>query len=399
MPPSPEQTSTLADLGEAALRAFKLISQYVARQLGEREVSADPQPLLAPKAQMNLRGILSENRQALRSLRREPAIARLEVEWLDTNEVEHLYICRASSASVEPDGLDGRVVSYRAALGRLAEVPAGSVEQIFLPRGRRKARVRCRLLLHPSLDGVDWDSLDNAFELLDRTVGVDSILRLLAHERQPGAAAIDFLSQIFADEETKQIFFDQRRRKTVDRMELRDQPVLDQFQGSIFRLPLDRQVVLLGPPGAGKTTTLIRRLAQKRTEEALTVDEQERLTRLSLKNEFMSDTGWVMFSPTELLKLYLREAFNRESVPASSWNLRTWNAERISLGRDVLRFLKGASSGRFTLADSDNLLLDCRSPALASLHDEVAKVVDDDPFIRREQRHPTERPVKAERSD
>src|ERR1017187_7621332 len=378
MPPSPEQTSTLADLGEAALRAFKLISQYVARQLGEREVSADPQPLLAPKAQMNLRGILSENRQALRSLRREPAIARLEVEWLDTNEVEHLYICRASSASVEPDGLDGRVVSYRAALGRLAEVPAGSVGQIFLPRGRRKARVRCRLLLHPSLDGVDWDSLDNAFELLDRTVGVDSILRLLAHERQPGAAAIDFLSQIFADEETKQIFFDQRRRKTVDRMELRDQPVLDQFQGSIFRLPLDRQVVLLGPPGAGKTTTLIRRLAQKRTEEALTVDEQERLTRLSLKNEFMSDTGWVMFSPTELLKLYLREAFNRESVPASSWNLRTWNAERISLGRDVLRFLKGASSGRFTLADSDNLLLDCRSPALASLHDEVAKVVDDE---------------------
>jgi flagellar biosynthesis GTPase FlhF len=91
-----------------------------------------------------------------------------------------------------------------------------------------------------------------------------------------------------ADEDAKQLFFDERRRKTVDRMELRDQPILDQYQGAIFRLPLDRQVLLLGPPGAGKTTTLIRRLAQKRTEEGSTPDESEKLTRLDLKSEFMS---------------------------------------------------------------------------------------------------------------
>ena len=166
--------------------------------------------------------------------------------------------------------------------------------------------MRCRILVHPLLDDAGWDSLDNAFELIGRTIGIeDSIRLLLEHQKRSGAsssvATVDYLSQIFADADAKQIFFDQRRRKTVDRMELRDQPILDQYQGSIFRLPLDRQVLLLGPPGAGKTTTLIRRLAQKRTEEALTSDEAEQLTQLGLKSEFMSDTGWVMYSPTELL--------------------------------------------------------------------------------------------------
>src|SRR6266851_2982704 len=64
------------------------------------------------------------------------------------------------------------------------------------------------------------------------------------------------------------------RRKVVERIELRDRPVMDKFQGEIFRLPLDRQVILFGPPGSGKTTTLIKRLAQKRTPDALTEGEE-----------------------------------------------------------------------------------------------------------------------------
>ena len=28
--------------------------------------------------------------------------------------------------------------------------------------------------------------------------------------------------------------------------------------------------------------------------------------------------SWIMFTPTELLKLYVKEAFNRESIPASA---------------------------------------------------------------------------------
>ncbi|MBK5294880.1 MAG: hypothetical protein JJE04_24780 [Acidobacteriia bacterium] len=241
-------------------------------------------PLLAENARANLRQILGENRSALLALKREPAIARLEVKWLDTEEVEYLYVCRASSASVRAYELDGRLVSYRAPLGRLAEIPAGEEETIALPIGRREALVRCRLLIHPRLEDSGWDAVDNAFELFDHVIGVDSIRRLIEHARRAAVPIVDYLAEILAEDEAKQLFFDQRRRKTVDRMALRDQPILDQFQGSVFRLPLDRQVLLLGPPGAGKTTTLIRRLAQKRTEEALTAEENERLTELGLKD-------------------------------------------------------------------------------------------------------------------
>src|ERR1700733_13973064 len=159
-------------------------------------------------------------------------------------------------------------------------------------------------------------------------------------------------------------------------MELRDQPILDQYQGQVFRLPLDRQLVLLGPPGTGKTTTLIKRLAQKRTEEALTPEELELLDRHHLQDEFRNDTSWVMFSPTDLLKLYVKEAFNREGVPATNYNLRTWSDERRTLGRDVLKFLRANNTGRFTIEEKERFLSDESSPALSKLFDEFCEFFD-----------------------
>jgi hypothetical protein len=255
-------------------------------------------------------------------------------------------------------------------------MPAGSYEEIVTPRGRREAHVKERVQVHPSRDRDGWDSLDNLFDLPEWQMIVASFRRLLQYQSTEAAPAIDFLAQVIAAAEEQEIFQRERRRKTVDRMSLRDQPVLDQYQGQIFRLPLDRQVLLLGPPGTGKTTTLIQRLAQKRTEEALTTQELMSLDERGIKGEFLSDTGWAMFSPTELLKLYVRDAFNRQGVPASSLNLRTWEAERTSLGRDTLRFLRGANFGRFTVAETDDILLDSSSPALAALHDAFAPIVD-----------------------
>ena len=86
--------------------------------------------------------------------------------------------------------------------------------------------------------------------------------------------------------------------------------------------------------------------------------------------------SWVMFSPTELLKLYVKEAFNREGVSAPNWNLRTWDSERIALGRDVFRFLRGASSGRYTVTPTDEMLSDPSSKGIGAIYNDFSPEVD-----------------------
>lgn len=99
--------------------------------------------------------------------------------------------------------------------------------------------------------------------------------------------------------------------------------------------------MLLGPPGSGKTTTLIRRLQQKLTFLDENVAEGER-----------PPSSWIMLSPTELLKQYLKEAFARENVAASDEHVRTWSDLRRELARNKLGLLRdSAGKGSYVLRE------------------------------------------------
>ena len=101
----------------------------------------------------------------------------------------------------------------------------------------------------------------------------------------------------------------------------------------------------------GKTTTLIRRLGQKLNSEFLS--EEERVLVQSLSPTGQHADSWLMFTPTTLLRQYVRESFSREGVPASDRHVRTWLELRWELSRNTFGLLRTSTrrSG-FVLRDS-----------------------------------------------
>ena len=88
-------------------------------------------------------------------------------------------------------------------------------------------------------------------------------LRALLRDASVADGEEDILEQIFAQDRRTQNVLSGRPHKIIDKIALRDRPLLDEYQDAIFRLPIDTQVAILGPPGTGKTTTLIKRLGLK----------------------------------------------------------------------------------------------------------------------------------------
>jgi hypothetical protein len=161
----------------------------------------------------------------------------------------------------------------------------------------------------------------------------------------------DLLEAALAEDRAASIVVEGLRRNAITKMELRDQAILDQYQDEIFRLPLDTRLVILGPPGTGKTTTLIKRLGLKLDHEYLTDDEKEVIATTAAGSARHAQS-WIMFTPTDLLRQYVKEAFARENIPASDERISTWDDFRRDVGRHRFGILRsGAGGGIFVMKD------------------------------------------------
>lgn len=283
------------------------------------------------------------NEAAYRKLASEPAIARVIAEDDDGNRSAY-YFCRAEQGMANLG-----LVSYRAPVGRLAALPIG--EEYVRPDGKTLVVMERAQLRSSSLAG-EWDAHTVVQSDGEPTVTIESLRRLLQRHPELAGEVEDLVAQILAGEESRQNVIEGMKRGVITKMGLRDQPVLDQFQDEIFRLPLNRRVLLLGPPGTGKTTTLIRRLGQKLDAQFMDDDEQRVVEELAQSQQIPHGKSWVMFTPTELLKQYLKEAFAREGIPAPDQNIRTWSDHRRDLARQTFGVLRTANSGgTFVLKD------------------------------------------------
>ena len=307
--------------------------------------------------------ITHENVEGYRILVREPAIARVVV--VDENDQKATYyICRAAPVSVPDKSL--RLASYRSPVGRLAALPVGSEHTLERDGRAVSVEVLEYARFHPTQTGQEWDARNSILEggaYGPLTIeSLRDLLRRTGHEIDASA-----LESLLEEESAAANVREGVRRGVIRKMDLRDQPILDQYQDDIFRLPLNSRLLILGAPGTGKTTTLIRRLGQKLDMTFLAEDERQAIRVGAFGGEGDHAQSWIMFTPTELLKLYVKEAFNREGIPAPDDRISTWADCREDMARNEFRILRSATS------DSSLVMKDsARTLALGTEADQIA---------------------------
>jgi len=242
-------------------------------------------------------------------------VACIQVEPTADNEgLEFVFITRGPfNRAKQPSLLSINYVSYRLPLGRLAEAIPGeettvTVEERVGQRLTRTGRlfeknysVRCKDLFRVSNDAPLVDAVENSFVFPGGNFNVASLRDWLSH---PAEEAADLLAQPV--------------RRRADRFELADLAVVDQNQGEIWRLNIRKFIVIAGAPGTGKTTTAIKRIGQKTDYDALiNGSEVTQYPSETLQRWLQGPTGWVFFTPSELLRNYLREALAKEGLAAT----------------------------------------------------------------------------------
>lgn len=124
-----------------------------------------------------------------------------------------------------------------------------------------------------------------------------------------------------------------------ERMQLRNNPILDMHQEEILLSHVfdGTAMVIDGGPGTGKTTTLIQRLKFLISPRLINERRQELGERLLNKRQIElledDDKNWIFFSPTNLLRNYLRSNMEYEGLRHTSVNTAVWN----NYLRDTLR--------------------------------------------------------------
>jgi hypothetical protein len=341
-------------IADETLTAFEAVvkeahKQLVASPAASASAFASINTLTSPNAVPSLQRIGDENQRNFETLINEPAIARIVVAD-ESGEEAVFYICRAAPVA----GTGVKLASYRSPMGRLASLPVGSDFSVRKDGGFVSVEVLERARLRPMTRDHEWDSLNSVLEGAD--YGPLTVESLRALTQRSGAEG-DLLERLLAEESDAANVLEGVRRSVITKMALRDQPILDQFQDAIFRLPLDSRLVLLGPPGTGKTTTLIRRLGQKLDQEFLTDEERSAVKNAARGEATPHAQSWMMFTPTDLLKQYVKEAFASEGIAASDQRIKTWADYRRELARTAFGVLRtAAGGGSFVLKEASAIL-------------------------------------------
>jgi len=119
--------------------------------------------------------------------------------------------------------------------------------------------------------------------------------------------------------------------------ELRSQPILDPWQEEIKRTNLyDKTIAIDGGPGTGKTTSLVQRI--RFLTDIVAINEYLPNLSEEKKQMIMNNSSWIFFSPSELLKLFLKNNMTSEGLNANDSNVFVWDTYKTILMKDYKLF-------------------------------------------------------------
>ena len=340
----------LTKIAEQILAVFSKISSRAKEELAAK-TSRTTNSLAYPneKAATSVVDILSEERDSLKLLLKNPAVARVRVKEGQEEPCTY-YIC----PSPPPSGLDVEGVdnyaTYKSRIGDIASGDVGEEVEVKLPKKKKYFLILEKAILHP-VSPENWDSKNTQFYDEDGSVFTITSLRNL-------------LSVAKAEEKTSDLKDESENitegitHSTLKEIGLRDQFILDRNQSKIFRLSIDTKLVILGPPGTGKTTTLIHRLGQKTNREYLEDNEKKLIDRAHFAESLAHEISWLTFTPTELLRIYMRDAYSREGIAAPNDRVQIWSEYAQDIARNQFSILrKGDDKAGFIRRKKINLFL------------------------------------------
>ncbi|ENW83090.1 hypothetical protein F909_00681 [Acinetobacter sp. ANC 3929] len=268
---------------------------------------------------------------------KEPVFMRVDLEDVDHNYCRSVYISKVAPPTGLNDWREKKIdfISYRAPLGRLAALNCGSDIEF----GKQEYYVVRKIKFTPRMIEEIWDCLEVEVLTEDEKVNLDSFRQLLESLEDKGIDVEAYLKQLHEHEQTLSGKLKTLTRNIRSGMSLRSQAALDEYQDNIFRLPINSQRIILGPPGTGKTTTLIKRLGQKLDVSEGSFQESELQLLKNLGKDGKGFNDWLMFTPSDLLKEYLLKAFNYEGIAIKD-NLITWSDCARNIARKTLGILK-----------------------------------------------------------
>lgn len=339
--------AVLADISRDSLDCIEQVAQEAEKarnehRRGEASSFASINTFTSQQQIRNLGRIADTKMQELSTLIEQPVIARVHFTDEDGKE-DTIFITRTTPRSVP----GFKIASYRVPLGRIASLAAGDEGTFPYAGSSQDLMVESNARLTPRREYGIWDSINTEIDV--RELGRFTVGSLRAIIEPQAELDEGELESLWEDESEENVVAGVRRA-ILTHMGLRDQPILDRHQDEIFRMPINSQCFLSGPPGTGKTTTLIRRLGQKTDSLALEESDGESWLIRKVQDDTgrTHDSSWVLFSPTELLRQYVKEAFAREGLAASDEHIRTWEDYRRELAREHLGLLRtSAGTGPF----------------------------------------------------